>query len=143
MKLTDKEKKELFDKLDSLTPAQQQLIKSAILGFGIPRKFWRDANSDLITQDMLDNLGNRLLSHHVHSSQPLSKDRFEFAFSEALNAASIKSELVKSRTNRGHDISINGVPVSLKTEAAKNIKENVIHISKWMELGKGEWVASS
>jgi hypothetical protein len=31
------------------------------------------------------------------------------------------------------------VPISLKTEAAKNIKENIIHISKWMELGKGAW----
>ena len=106
MKLTDEEKKELFEKLDRLTPAQQQLIKLAILGFGIPRKFWRDPTSDLINEAVLENLGNRLLSHHVHSTQPLSKDRFEFAFSEALNSANITAELVKSRTNRGHDISI-------------------------------------
>lgn len=140
MKLTDAEKKELMEALDHLTPAQQQLIKSAVLGFGIPRQFVRLPKSDLITQDVLENLGDRLLSHHVHSSQPLSKDRFEFAFEASLNAASIEAQLVKSRTNRGHDITIKGVPVSLKTEAAKNIKESTIHISKWMELGKGEWV---
>jgi hypothetical protein len=99
MSFTDLEKRELIDALDSLTPAQQQLIKSAILGFGIPRKFVRSQNSDLITQSVLENLGNRLLSHHVHSSQPLSKDRFEFAFETSLNASSIKAELVKSRTN--------------------------------------------
>jgi len=30
--------------------------------------------------------------------------------------------------------------VSLKSEAAANINADYIHVSKWMELGKGEWV---
>ena len=80
-----------------------------------------------------------MLSHHAGSRQALSKDRFEFAFEAALNAAGISAQLVKSRTNRGHDITIQGVPVSLKTEAAANIKDESIHVSKWMELGRGEW----
>lgn len=139
MKLTDHEKKELLAILDGLTVTQQQLIKSSILGFSIPRNFRRASDSDIITQEVLDNLGDRLLSHHVHSLQPLSKDRFEFAFEAALKGVGIPAELAKSRTNRGHDITIQGTPVSLKTEAAKNIKEDTIHVSKWMELGKGEW----
>lgn len=83
-----------------------------------------------------------MLSHHANSRQSLSKDRFEFALEATLNASNISAELVKSRTNRGHDISIQSIPVSLKTEAAKSIKEDTIHVSKWMELGKGEWVLS-
>ncbi|WP_426769465.1 hypothetical protein, partial [Pseudomonas aeruginosa] len=82
---------------------------------------------------------DRLLSHHAGSRQALSKDRFEFAFESALNESGIPAELVKSRTNRGHDINIRGVPVSLKTEAAATIKDDANHVSKWMELGRGEW----
>ena len=108
----------------------------------MPRIFWRAPNSDIVTQAVLENLGDQLLGHHANSRQSLSKDRFEFALEAALNASNIPAQLVKSRTNRGHDISIRSIPISLKTEAAKNIKEDVIHVSKWMELGKGEWVLS-
>ena len=142
MSLSNKDKKELLEALDRLTLAQQQWVKAAILAFEMPRVFWCAPDSDMVTSAVLENLGDRLLSHHANSRQSLSKDRFEFALEAALNASNIPAQLVKSRTNRGHDISIRSVPVSLKTEAAKNIKENAIHVSKWMELGKGEWVLS-
>ena len=77
--------------------------------------------------------------HHAFSRQALSKDRFEYAFERALNLSGIPSRLEDRRTNPGHDITVNRVPISLKTEAAANIKLNEIHVSKWMELGKGEW----
>jgi len=41
--------------------------------------------------------------------------------------------------NPGHDIKIDDVPFSLKTQADKNIREDLIWISKFMEMGKGEW----
>jgi len=142
MSITEKEIGEIVDALRRLTPTQQQWIKATILAFGAPRKYWRASDSDTITQAVLDNLGDRLLSHHAMSRQALSKDRFEFALEAALNDSGIPAQLVKSRTNRGHDITIAGIPVSLKTEAAANIKEDSIHVSKWMELGKGEWKLS-
>jgi type II restriction enzyme len=43
--------------------------------------------------------------------------------------------------NPGHDITIRGVPFSLKTQAEQSIKEGFLHISKFMELGKGKWEA--
>lgn len=140
MGLTNKDKKELLEALDRLTSAQQQWVKAAILAFEMPRVFWRAPDSDIVTSAVLENLGDRLLSHHANSRQSLSKDRFEFALESALNTSKISAQLVKSRTNRGHDITIRNIPVSLKTEAAKNIKESTVHVSKWMELGKGEWV---
>lgn len=139
MSITEKEIGEIVDALHRLTLTQQQLIKTTILAFGAPRKYWRAKDSDIITQAVLDSLGDRFLSHHAGSRQALSKDRFEFAFEAALNESGIPAQLVKSRTNRGHDLTIAGTPVSLKTEAAANIKEDSIHVSKWMELGKGEW----
>ena len=44
-----------------------------------------------------------------------------------------------SRGNRGHDVIIDATKYSLKTQADKSIKNEFIWISKYMELGKGEW----
>lgn len=137
--LSEKEINELISSFNQLTPAQQNWIKSTILAFSAARKFERANDSDLITDTALYSIGDRLLTHHAASRQALSKDRFEFAFEAALTMAGITAELVPSRTNRGHDITINGVPVSLKTEASATIRDNLIHVSKWMELGRGEW----
>jgi hypothetical protein len=137
--LSKKEINDLIEALGRLTPAQQEWVKSAINAFGSTCQFDRAPDSDVVTDAVLASLGDRLLSHHAGSRQALSKDRFEFAFEAALNAAGIPAQLVKSRTNRGHDINIRGIPVSLKTEAAANIKDESIHVSKWMELGRGEW----
>ena len=139
MSLNSKDKKKLLESFERLTPAQQQWVKTAIFAFDTPRVFWRAPDSDIVTQSVLDNLGDRLLSHHANSRQSLSKDRFEFALEAALNVSNISALLATSRTNRGHDITIQNIPTSLKTEAAKNIKENTVHVSKWMELGKGKW----
>lgn len=139
MSLSEKEISEIIEALRRLTPAQQQWIKSTIHAFGAACQFDRASDSDVVTNAVLSSLGDRLLSHHASSRQALSKDRFEFAFEAVLNASGITTQLVKSRTNRGHDITIRGIPVSLKTEAAANIKDESIHVSKWMELGRGEW----
>jgi len=137
--LTKREIGEIVEALRRLTPAQQQWVKATILAFGALRQFWRAPDSDIVTQTVLDNFGDRLMSHHAGSRQALSKDRFEFALEAVLNDSGIPARLVKSRTNRGHDLTIAGTPVSLKTEAAANIRDDSIHVSKWMELGKGEW----
>lgn len=139
MSLSEKEISEIVDALRRLTPAQQDWIKSTIHAFGAACQFHRAPDSDVVNDAVLASMGDRLLSHHVGSRQALSKDRFEFAFESALNASGITAQLVKSRTNRGHDITIRGIPTSLKTEAAANIKDESIHVSKWMELGRGEW----
>ena len=139
MSLSEKEISEIFKALCRLTLSQQEWVKAAIHAFGSTCQFDRAPDSDVVTDAVLASLGNRLLSHHAGSRQALSKDRFEFAFEAALSAAGIPAQLVKSRTNRGHDINIRGIPVSLKTEAATNIKDESIHVSKWMELGRGEW----
>ena len=134
---------DLIKDYQSLSKAQQEIIKGIIKAFNIKQDFWLNTNSDLINNDFLANFGNRLVAHHVVSKQALSKDKFEFAFEASLNESGFVAKLVDSRTNRGHDITINSIPVSLKTEAAKNIKIDQLHISKWMELGKGEWELSA
>lgn len=123
-----------------LAPSQLRWVQGVLRQFELPYSFARNPASDWLTDPVLNEVGDALRIHHAFSRQPLSKDRFEFAFERALNQAGIKASLVASRTNRGHDITIAGVPVSLKTEAAANIRTDYIHVSKWMELGRGEWI---
>jgi hypothetical protein len=126
--------------LSRLAPSQLRWVQGVLRQFELPYRFSRNPRSDWITDAVLNEVGDALRIHHAFSRQPLSKDRFEFAFERALNQAGVKASLATSRTNRGHDITIAGIPVSLKTEAAANINADYIHVSKWMELGKGEWI---
>lgn len=140
MGMSDEELQRLITVIKRLTPGQQKRINAAALAFDVPRDFSRLSDSDIVSQALLDNFGDRLQDHHANSYQALSKDRFEYALEGALRESGISAELVRSRTNRGHDINIRGTPVSLKTEASRNIREDAIHVSKWMELGKGPWI---
>lgn len=123
-----------------LTPDQQDWLIAAVRQFLRPHAFWRFPESDWITEKVLQGIGDGLRLHHAFSRQSLSKDKFEFAFEAALKRGGFTAELTKSRTNPGRDILIDFVPVSLKTEAADNIQLDSLHISKYMELGKGGWI---
>jgi type II restriction enzyme len=125
--------------LSALTPSQVDWVSAVISQFQQPFDFDRNEASDIISMDVLARLGDALRIHHSFSRQPLSKDRFEFALESALNRSGVSAELVTSRTNRGHDITIKGVRVSLKTQADASIRPDLLHISKFMELGKGAW----
>lgn len=122
-----------------LTPSQLDWVGAVIRQFHLPHEFHRKEDSDLVTPAVLEMLGDALRIHHAFSRQALSKDRFEFALERSLNRAGIQAELVENRTNRGHDITIGRVPVSLKTQADAGIRLDSLHISKFMELGKGPW----
>ena len=43
------------------------------------------------------------------------------------------------RCHPGHDLTVGTVRWSLKTQGDKKIKRDKLHISKYMELGKGQW----
>lgn len=130
---------QLARELDALTPSQQGWVKAVIGQFRLLSSFKRSPKSDLITEPVLHSVGDALRIHHAFSRQALSKDRFEHAFQGALAANGFAASLAASRTNRGHDLTVDGVPISLKTEASSNIRTDMLHISKFMELGKGAW----
>jgi len=92
----------------------------------------------MINQEILNNFGDALRIHHSFSIEPFSKDKFEYVLEHTLNINSTIASLAP-KGNHGHDITVNGVAISLKTQADKNIKEDKIWISKFMELGKGDW----
>jgi len=133
------DKRELLKAVEGLTDVQSEWVCAVLEQFKKPADFQLNAGSDFLNEDAVERLGEYLRIHHSFSRQALSKDRFEFALESALKNAGFSADLHDSRNNRGHDITINGTPVSLKTEAAKNIRQDQIHVSKWMELGRGEW----
>ena len=118
--------------LRELTEQQIDLIESVVAQFRKPfLKIVRWSDSDLVNAHLLRDFGDVLRMHHCFSKEALSKDRFEYALEKTLVLCGMTATLAASRTNRGHDITINEVPCSLKTQADKTIKEDEIYISKF------------
>jgi hypothetical protein len=94
--------------------------------------------SDLVNDCILENMGDAIRIHHAFSNGPFTKDKFEYAMCDVFNLCGKKAELAP-QGNPGYDINIEGQKMSLKTEAEASIRLDRIHVSKAMELGKGEW----
>lgn len=120
---------------DSQFDLIEQIIQQLSQGFIDAR---RNPLSTIMTPCMFETLGDSLQIHHCFSKEPLSKDRFEYAFERAGNMCGFHA-IFADKGHPGHDLTMNGERFSLKTEAAKHIKNDFIHISKFMELGKGQW----
>jgi type II restriction enzyme len=129
----------LSSALEQLRPSQLNWIESVVAQFGRPAAFSRWEGSDVVTPCVLDDFGDALRIHHCFSAEPFSKDKFEYALERVLNLCGIPARRVDSRTNPGHDITIAEQRFSLKTQADQGLKRDRIHISKFMELGKGTW----
>lgn len=130
--------KRLCEALKSLTDGQTEWLKKVIEQFQKPHQFKRTQNSDIISECVLQDFGDGLRIHHCFSSEAFSKDKFEYALERVVNFCGGSAKLAP-KGNPGHDITINGVRFSLKTQADKNLKAGFLHISKFMELGKGNW----
>ena len=128
----------LLTAIPELSDHRLQLIDRIVRVFSLPRDFWKSKNSGLISERVLEDFGDVLRLHHCFSREPFSKDKFEYALESVLKTDGIDAVL-SQRGQRGCDIRIRGENVSLKTEAAKAIRLETIHISKFMELGGGQW----
>lgn len=92
----------------------------------------------LLNQDWAVAFGDGLMIHHAFSNEPFTKDKFEHALVNTGRMVGVEADFAP-RGNRGHDVTIDNVKISLKTQADKNIKPSIIWISKYMELGRGDW----
>ena len=129
--------KRIVSKIPTLTSGQLFWINKVINSFNGPHEFLTK-ESDLFDKTTLNNFGDALRIHHSFSQEPFSKDKFEYVLEQVLILSGQNAKLAP-KGNRGHDISINGSPVSLKTQADKGIKKDRLWISKFMELGRGVW----
>jgi Type II site-specific deoxyribonuclease len=137
---TDRQRrlKTLLESLSALSESQLAWTEGVIKQFQLKPELHGNPDSDLTTECVLEMFGDALQIHHCFSREALSKDRFEYAFCAVLNKCLVPATLA-DKSNPGHDITIEGVPFSLKTQANRNISARFLHISKFMELGKGKW----
>lgn len=124
--------------IPGLSDYRLQLIDRIVRVFGLPRDYRKPQASTLISDRVLEDFGDVLRLHHCFSREPFSKDKFEYALESVLKAEGSDAAL-SPRGQRGYDLRIKGENFSLKTEAAKAIRLGTIHISKFMELGGGQW----
>jgi len=128
---------ELIRKIPSLTAGQIYWLERVLRVFESPHEF-QLVGSDLLAQTTLVNFGDALRIHHSFSAEPFSKDKFEYVLQKVLTMSGHDATLAP-KGHSGYDITINGIKISLKTQADSHIREDRIWISKFMELGKGRW----
>lgn len=128
----------LINKIPELSDYRLSLVEKIVEVFSQPRTYQRLQTSNIISEAILEDLGDVLRLHHCFSREPFSKDKFEYALAAVLQTNGVNAELAP-RGQRGYDISITCKRTSLKTEAAAAIRTDMIHISKFMELGGGHW----
>lgn len=129
---------ELLELLTKLSPAKLAHVTRVVTGLLGQMTEHRKEGSDLVSKAFLEEFGVYLLAHHGTSSRPLTKEQFERAMQGVMTLAGRKAELAPMG-HPGHDITIDGSKYSLKTQADSAIKADSLWISKFMELGKGEW----
>lgn len=130
--------KSITERLAGLHKGQLEFIDTILVQLTRPATFTRNPKSDFITDCVLQDFGDTLRIHHCFSAEAFTKDRFEFAIERAFNNCGVKSSRAP-RGNPGHDLNIKDQAFSLKTQADRGIKTGFVHISKFMELGKGQW----
>jgi type II restriction enzyme len=129
---------QLLAEIPGLSDYRLGLVQNLVQVFSQSWTINRAPESDIISDYSLMDFGDVLRIHHCFSREPFSKDKFEFALEAVLKAAGMAAELAP-RGRRGYDINITGHNVSLKTEAARALRAEMLHISKFMELGGGQW----
>ena len=134
----EKRIRQLAAALPGLSDALLAWIEHVIREMAKPATFKRAPTSDLVDDRFLADFGDTLRLHHCFSSEPFTKDKFEYAMEWVANVCGHTAKLAP-KGNPGHDITIDQARVSLKTQADRGIKPNSLHISKFMELGKGQW----
>lgn len=128
----------LLAAIPELSDNRLQLVDRVVSVFALPRNYSRSSASEIISARTLEDFGDVLRLHHCFSREPFSKDKFEYALENVLRLSGVDAALAP-RGQRGYDIRIDAENFSLKTEAAKAIQAKAIHISKFMELGGGQW----
>ncbi len=133
---SEKEKREDIEEvvalLNGLSPLQVEVLHSII------KRFAEDQVGELLRTDFLSKeqfefFSMRLAAHHATSDNVLKKENFEHILVQSFVRTGIEAAKTESMTARGADMTVNGVTISLKTEAAKALKAGYIHISKLME----------
>lgn len=96
-----------------------------------------NADSEVLRPEFVAEFRARLQAHHATHTTQMDRLGFENAFLSASRAAGLDAAEAPSRTTRFYDATISGEQVALKTEGAKSLKADKLHISK---LSEAAWI---
>ncbi|MDP1668828.1 hypothetical protein [Phaeovulum sp.] len=123
---------EVVEALRGLSPIQVEILSTIIKRFADEQDS-ELVRTDFLTPDAFEFFSVRLAMHHASSGVPLKKENFEHILEMAFKRAGVAAQRSNSMTERGADLKVGDVTLSLKTEAAKGLKPAWITISKLME----------
>jgi type II restriction enzyme len=135
--VTDDQLKRLFERISELRSDQVERVESLVSALLAPPRMTA-SGVGFADQAFCARFADSLTAHHLASYEPFTKDKFEHAMVRALRLGGHQADLAP-RGNPGHDLTVDAERWSLKTQAAANIRRDTIHISKFMELGRGRW----
>lgn len=130
---------EIRDIIAKMPPAKQSLIADVVDRLSLPSRYTLLPGSTLFNDDFAAGFEGVLRMHHAVSEAPFTKDKFEWGLVQVCDSCGVEAAL-GPRGLAGYDVEVQGQKWSLKTQADRNIKIDRLHISKFMELGKGRWV---
>jgi type II restriction enzyme len=136
--MNDDEREDALAKLAALASEQQRRVFDLIDALTRPRRIRTNPQSDFASPLFVGLFADVLVAHHAASGRrPFTKEKFEHEVVRVLRAAGHVADSVPGQTAR--DITVDGAGWSLKTQADAAIDESKIHVSKFMELGRGKW----
>lgn len=96
-----------------------------------------DPDHAIFNSAWVDGFTARLQVHHATNFNTLARTNFEDAFIECSETARTVVTKATSATTRFWDLEVGGIRASLKTEGAKDIRNDRVHISK---LSEAAWI---
>jgi hypothetical protein len=121
------------------TMNDEQIDKILTVAHGVQRPIEEQINpdSDILTPTFTAEFRSRIQIHHATHTTPLDRTVFEDAFLSASETAGFNVSRAPSKTTRFWDVTVEGKQISLKTEAAKSMRSEWLHISK---LSEAAWI---
>jgi hypothetical protein len=126
---------DLEKKIANLPKRAADIVARLLSAIDITHGVTFDPKHWLMTSDLYQIFGLRLCLYHLITSTPLSKSAFEGLLLQSCKEAGIPVESAPSKTAEV-DMVLNGKKTSLKSEERIHTS---IHISKFCELGWGDW----
>ena len=123
--------------LSLLAEEQLRYVSAVIEALATPPEI--EVGGTDLSAEWLAGLGETIQLHHLHSLEPFTKDKFEYAVVRLMLRLGIPSEKVENG-HPGEDVVVGSERWSLKTQADRQIRRDQVLISKFMELGRGAWV---
>lgn len=122
--------------LDDFSEIEIRRINEFVEALRTPCVIYRNEHSFFNTLDFEGEFRSKLLTHHCFMGTPLFQEGFEAAFISGCLQAGLNTEKAPEG-QRFWDVIVDGKKISLKSTKAKNLRKDILHISK---LTEAAWI---